>query len=207
MSDRRLIFLVALMLVLGGVLLFDQDWWGDSNRSLPGAVAAISQDSREYTARVRLRATASQLAAVNPLGDWPAEALSEVLERPLFNPSRRAYMPPEPEPQPAPEPEPVVVEEPLDVTLVGVLLGENGRFAMLRENGSGKVLRLKEGQSFEEWVLREVGLREALLVRGERSKTLRLFDKVPPASNSALGTSDDAAGRSDQPVEENELKN
>jgi hypothetical protein len=197
MTNRRLTILIAVMLLLGGALWFDHGWWSGSEQTLPGAVAAPTPDTGEYTERRRLRATASELAAVNPLGDWPAEALAEVLDRPLFNPSRRAYKPP-PEPEPEPEaPEPVV-EETLKLALIGVLLGENGRFAMLKEDGSGKILRLKEGQSLDDWTLAEVRLRDVVLVRGEERKTLKLFDKA------AQKTPDAAAGQSKGGASRNE---
>jgi hypothetical protein len=206
MTNRRLIILIGLMLALAGALWFDHGWWGDSDQTLPGAVAATTPNAGEQTERLRRRATASELAAINPLGDWSAEALSEVLDRPLFNPSRRAAKP-TPVPQPEPEaPEPVVAEA-LDVTLIGVLLGDKVRFAILKENGSGKMLRLKEGQSVEDWTLEEVGLREAIVARGEERTTLKLFEEKragtapQPAVNEAERAAQDEVDKSEDESE------
>jgi general secretion pathway protein N len=189
MNNWRLVMMIAALPVLGGSWWFDRGWRGEPEEVLPNAVAAMAPETGQAD-RPRL----TRLAAVNPLADWPADALAEVLDRPLFNPSRRPFKPPPviapPPPLPAPEP----VPEPLDITLTGVLLSKSGRLALLKENGSGKMLRLKEGQSFEEWTLEAVGLREVVLTGRGEHLTLRLFEDRSGGEGKRISTAEFYSG-------------
>src|SRR5579862_8527183 len=67
--------------------------------------------------------------AANPLWAIPLSALAATRNRPLFTPSRRPPAPavaaaPPPPPRPPPPPPPAVIEHP-NLTLVGIVVGEN----------------------------------------------------------------------------------
>jgi hypothetical protein len=138
---------------------------------------------------------------LNPYAGITAEELSELTDRPLFNPTRapaaEAVVP-----QPAPIQTAVataataVGPPPGDFTLQAVASGENGQYAVVRDNTSGTVFHIKEGQPIDDWQVKEVGVRDITLMRQDRLLQLKLFDSPPevpiqetanPPDNSVIG--------------------
>ena len=98
-----------------------------------------------------LPATAEPLKFTTP----PADAFSEISARPVFIPTRRPIPPPAapsvaaiptPSPPPLPAPPPQ-----LNVALVGIMIGDEGRFALVRPAGSQTVTTLAQGQEIGGW--------------------------------------------------------
>jgi type II secretory pathway component PulC len=87
----------------------------------------------------------------------PLGTFSEIAARPVFIPSRRPLPPPIPSnvpavppapPQPPPAPPP-----PVNLTLVGIMIGAEGRYAVVRAGGSQIVTTLAEGQEIGGWTV------------------------------------------------------
>ena len=106
-------------------------------------------------------------ATGNPLWAIPVSKLSATRDRPLFSSSRR---PPPPTVAAAPAPPPAVVkpvapELPPPFTLVGTIIGENSRIAILLDETSKTSTGVREGDSASGWTLRSVETRSVILGR------------------------------------------
>lgn len=97
---------------------------------------------------------------------------SETVERPVFYPERR---PPEPEPEvvaqapPSPPPEPDV-----ELTLVGVMLTEEGTAVLIRQEDTREVARLGLGEEVADWRLEQVRPQQVTLSQEGRTRELML---------------------------------
>lgn len=179
MANRRLLLgLIASVGLLAYVLL-------NSDDTLLKYVllpAEQSADSPVLVAAGQGETPAEPRAvALNPLM-LPAESLSEIVERPLFNPTRapRAEAPP-----PPPPPEPVIVEmpveeapafDPSDYTLLGVIASAETRRAMIRSNKTDEIFHLTAGEKLMDLTVEAVDAREVTLRLGEDSYKLKLFE-------------------------------
>ncbi len=113
----------------------------------------------------------------NPLWAIPLKTLSATRERPLFTPSRR---PPAPVIAGPPPPQPVAAAPPTPApekprfSLVGAIVGEGESIAVLLDEGTRDIIRLKTGENHAGWVLRSVRRREATLEKGRESMIIAL---------------------------------
>ena len=102
-------------------------------------------------------------------------ALAQVLERPLFSPTRRPPPPPKP-PAPPPPPDPLA-----NVHIFGIFVGEEeGTGGMLASIG-GKVRRVTHADDVSGWKIKAIKEREVTLARGEETRVLRLVQARPAA--------------------------
>lgn len=96
----------------------------------------------------------------------------ETIERPVFYPERR---PPEPEPEvvaqapPPPPPEPDV-----ELTLVGVMLTEEGTAVLIRQEDTREVARIGLGGEVADWRLEQVRPQQVTLSQDGRTRELVL---------------------------------
>lgn len=95
---------------------------------------------------------AGDAAFVNPLDGVGIEQLGETVARPLFSPTRR---PPAPEP---PVAAPVAISQPQpaalpDMRLLGVLISDAARVAILEDGATGKALRVRSTQKIGDWTV------------------------------------------------------
>lgn len=113
-------------------------------------------------------------AMVNGVGSEPdMVAFAQVLERPLFSPTRRPPPPPKP-PAPPPPPDPLA-----NVHIYGIFVGEEeGSGGMLASIG-GKVRRVTTADDVSGWKIKALKDREVTLVRGEETRVLRLVQARP----------------------------
>lgn len=114
-------------------------------------------------------------AGGNPLWGIPLHTMSATRERPLFSPSRRppsrpivAAAPPSPSPSKPPPP----AVPPL--TLVGTVLGGSEDVGVFVEQATKNVIRLRVGEGHDDWRLRSLQARAAILEQGRRRATLAL---------------------------------
>lgn len=122
--------------------------------------------------------------SANPLWAIPLATLTTTRDRPIFSPSRR---PPPPAVAPAPvaaapppRPKPVKVERP-QLALVGTIAGPEQSFGIFVDQTTKAALRLKIGEEYQGWRLRDVAAREVTLVHDEETTVLSL----PPPDASA----------------------
>lgn len=108
----------------------------------------------------------------NPLWSTPLDTIAATRERPLFTQSRRppplAEAPPvnDSAPNPGPGAPPF--------SLVGTVVGDREKLAVMLETGSQNVLRLPLGASASGWRVSDVAVRSVTLTRGPQSVTLEL---------------------------------
>jgi hypothetical protein len=101
----------------------------------------------------------------------PPQRFDEISARPLFAPSRRPYEPPAlPE---APVPLPVEVA-PTPLQLIGVILTEQDRSALIQPLGGRRAIWVREGERLEGWMIEEIGRDRVLLRRDDLMETIAL---------------------------------
>lgn len=102
----------------------------------------------------------------------PLEEYSEIVDRPLFYQARRPPPPADEQPVAAP----VAPTEEDELTLIGVMLIGTQKTALIQNQATGKVARLKVGDTLDNWQVVEVEpQRVTLLRRDGESKQLSLL--------------------------------
>jgi hypothetical protein len=108
----------------------------------------------------------------NPLEVQPLDRLSATRDRPLFSPTRRPTPPP---PPPPPEQPPVaVVPQPPNLTLVGIVLDDEGARALIRSSAT-KADRVQIGDDIGGWKVAQIEGRRLVLSLDGRLATFTLF--------------------------------
>jgi hypothetical protein len=114
----------------------------------------------------------------------PIEDLEATVERPLFTRTRRP--PQAPEPAAVTEAAPVAVpseESPADLT--GIVNGPGLTYAILTNKTTKETVHLRQGETIENWSIREIGPRYVVLARGPGSLRLELFEEKEPGKSAA----------------------
>lgn len=135
----------------------------------PGTVLPAPADPRAVPRERELRG--------NPLWGIPLKLLNATRERPIFSPSRRAPVPvvagPPPVQAVAPAPPPPPPERPR-LTLIGAIAGDDGGIAVILDEATRDIIRLRTGENHAGWVLRSVHGREATLEKDRETMLLAL---------------------------------
>ena len=133
-----------------------------------------------------VRAAPEPLTTGNPLWAIPISKLSATRDRPLFSASRRPRTPAvasAPAPTPAAAAQPPAAAPP-PFTLVGTIIGENSRIAILFNEALKTATGVKQGDSDSGWLLRSVDPRSAILDGSGRTVTLDLPEHAAQESPS-----------------------
>ena len=92
-------------------------------------------------------------------------------------------------PKPKPKPEPQIAEQsdepeagPEDFTLLGIVVANDDKTALLRFNKTNEIFHLKSGQSFSDWQLSEIGPKSVVVKKAELSFSLQLFEQPADAA-------------------------
>jgi hypothetical protein len=114
----------------------------------------------------------------------PMAAFSEIAARPVFIPSRRPIPPPAAltlaaAPAPAPPPPPAPPPQ-INLTLVGIMIGDEGRYALVRSAGSQTVTTLAEGQEIGGWQVYLI-LPDRIVLRVANIETEIMFPVLSPS--------------------------
>src|SRR5262245_32942657 len=117
----------------------------------------------------------------NPLEAQPLDRLSATRDRPLFSPTRRPTPPP---PPPPPEQPPVaVVPQPPNLTLVGIVVDDEGARALIRSSAT-KADRVQIGDDIGGWKVAQIDGRRMVLALDGRFATFTLYsndnEQQPP---------------------------
>lgn len=185
-AQRLLLTLGSAGLLLGAILIAQNFGLGDGYVLEPLGEVAHERLPKEAGTR-------------RSAGLKPFSAYEDLLQRPLFNEDRK--------PTPIDEEvsaTPVATVASLDAQLTGVILMPNVKLAMIRENASGKGLRVRLGTELDGalagWKLVELEPRKAVFeAQGQGRQELELaVDKAgapappPPAMAGAVGMSGSA---------------
>ena len=156
--------------------------------AIPGSTAAVPMDASDFDASQATQrvvaisptppkqAASERVPGANPLWAIPLATLANTGERPIFSPSRRSPPPavaPVAAVAAAPPPKPARVERP-QLALVGTISGSEQRFGIFVEEPTRTALRLKIGEAYQGWQLRNVAAREVTLEHDEQTAVLSL---------------------------------
>ncbi len=129
---------------------------------------------------------AKPLPSGNPLWAVPLSALSATRERPIFSASRRPPQAAVVAPVAEQANPPAAAKSPParpPLALIGAVVGEGDAIAVLMDQTSQKIVRLRRGESHGGWELSSVQPREVTLKQAERTEILSL----KPADGAAGG--------------------
>ncbi len=103
----------------------------------------------------------------------PMRQFDAILQRPLFSQSRR--------PTAEVEATPTVVSGNLRLSLLGITIASNEKFALVLPEGGGDTLRLREGQDYQGWLLSVIESNTIVFTREGAEERLELsYDVAPP---------------------------
>jgi len=124
----------------------------------------------------------------NPLAAQPLDRLSATRDRPLFSPTRRPTPPP---PPPPPEqPAVAVVAQPPNLTLVGIVVDDEGARAIIRSSAT-TADRVQIGDDIAGWKVAQIDGRKMVLALDGRFATFTLFSnensEQPPRDTDTPG--------------------
>lgn len=123
------------------------------------------------------RVPALAMPTGNPLWSVPLSKLSATRDRPVFSASRRP--PPQavvaPIVEKAKPPAQAAVPEPLNLTLVGAVVGESDAIAVFIDRANHGTVRMRAGDTRGGWQLSSIVGREATLKNGDRTEVLVLL--------------------------------
>ena len=216
-TSTNILLLVLWLLILGAIAL---QWLNPPD--LNQEMEAAHQTSLDQDTVMGAGVNSSVSFSLASLDDY-----QEITERPLFYATRR---PPPPEPEvstPSVEPPEPTPDAPL--TLIGVMVVSDNKIALVKNDDTSKVVRLKLGDKIESWQLQTINsdsvvlnkneeTKELLLLRNKRKPTLKttlrqeLNEKRKKRRQRAANRrqqqqeqqADDAANQEEQPVEAKE---
>jgi len=110
-----------------------------------------------------------QAVGGNPLWGIPLSSLTATRSRPIFAPNRRAP------PDEAPYRLQAIAPSQPPFVLVGAIAAETNSVAILVEEGTRAVIRLRQGESHAGWTVQSVKAREVTVKNGQRSAVIELI--------------------------------
>jgi hypothetical protein len=137
----------------------------------------------------------------NPLAGLKLEGLSATLTAPLFTPSRTGPLveaPVEPVAEEPPPPEVPPEQPPPPLQLVGIVMSDATKTALLKDPGTNEVHRLNSGDEYEGWSVTVVDARSIEFRSGDRVQGLKMFESFPTPANYAV-PDDPSLMQGDQP--------
>lgn len=177
MANRRLLLGISAVVGLGTYALLNAD---ETMLKYVLTQADPPAEDSIISSGVPGPGAAPRNVILNPL-QVSAGELSEIVDRPLFNPTRA----PRVEAPPPPPPEPVVADvlveaepefDPSEYTLLGIAASASLKTAMIRANKTDEVFHVSAGQKFLELTVEAVDDREVTLRLEQNSYKLKLFE-------------------------------
>ena len=174
-ATRMNVLLVSAALLAAAAAV---DWLLREAPAAPDATTAVASPGPTSARGVPVSLPDTIQPGDNPLGSMDAAAFSQMLQRPLFSPSRRP-----PAGLPVPEPQPVVVEPQRQdgFRLIGILSTPEGRVAILRGDAGGEALKATVGMHAGPWSITGITRNAARLERDGEVVELRVFNQREPA--------------------------
>jgi hypothetical protein len=140
----------------------------------------------------------------NPLWGIPLASLKATGDRPIFSPSRQRPTPPPPPPvaaAPPPPPPTAAAPEQIPLKLLGTITSPRNAIAICLNQATSEVIRLRTGESFEGWTLRDIQAREAVFEKASARTSLTLSSPDDPQVASAAPPVSDGSAAQPQPAE------
>jgi hypothetical protein len=140
-------------------------------------------DIRPLSASMATRTSSGAAAAPIAVVELARDAFTEVSTRTVFNPSRRLVAP-KPVVMAPPPPPPATPRQPpfAAPTLLGVLVSDEKRIAVLRAAGATEALRLAEGEGAQGWTVKRIRADKVTLqVGASEHDVLLIYERAPTA--------------------------
>jgi general secretion pathway protein N len=174
-------WLLGIGVVLAGLLAWDWQSQEAPTEARPSPPATAARGGTGVRAPSAGPDAPPGAAHMKPLAGLDLDRLHDTVKRPLFERSRRPVEPP-PAPPSKPAPAAPVASAPTAdenaLTLLGVVLGSDGRtVALLKRNKGGQSVRAEEGDVVEGWTVRQIEPQRVILSHGQRQIALQLFRK------------------------------
>jgi hypothetical protein len=144
-----------MIVVRGLALLAAPLAWRSALVLLAAAIAVRELATPSVPAVSAAPPLAVSRAALTPAaaGSRPGIAYPAIAQHPLFSPTRRPWLPP---PAPATR-EAAAPAPPASFTVIGTVIGDGVRRAIVRPPNGDKTIVLAEGQILQGWTLRRIG--------------------------------------------------
>lgn len=173
MKNRRLALLITVAFALAAIVVWiDGPAWlkqfaGEDQAQTNAPASSVVQPAAEAKGKPAL---------LNPIATLGIEDFSDIMERPLFNPSRRNRLPTPPEVTVTPTETEAADVDVSDFTLLAVSSREEAKTAVVRQNSTNEVFHLIVGQTVSDWQVTQVSDREITLLQRGKTFKLRLFE-------------------------------
>jgi hypothetical protein len=132
----------------------------------------------EVTAAARATVAAEAQAEPKKFQPPPERQFNEITARPLFFPSRRPFVP-----AAAADSQAAPTDDPTSVELIGVLLTESERAALVQPKGEPAAHWVREQQTVAGWVIEEIGADRVRLRDGDHVEVVKLrSDQARPTA-------------------------
>ena len=148
----------------------------------------------EVTAAAPATAAAESAAGPTKFQPPPERQFDEISDRPLFFPSRRPFIPFAPQASPADDPA-------ANIELIGVLLTDRQRAALVRPEGQPAARWVHEQQTIAGWLVEEIAADRMRVRDGDHVEVVKLrADQAraptkPEHKRKSAGQNDDAKGK------------
>ncbi len=104
----------------------------------------------------------------------PLEEFQEISARTLFNSTRRPI-------EVLAKPLPAVVISPSRYTVIGILISDGERMALIRRGAAGNYIRVRVGQEVDGWRVERILPDRVIIHKGGTKEELLLKDRIEPA--------------------------
>lgn len=102
----------------------------------------------------------------------PLDEFAEVAERTLFNPTRRPIEPP--------EVDKAQIVKPSLFTLIGILISDGERMALIRRGRAADYLQVREGEEIDGWRVERIAPDRIVIRKGDTQEDVVLKDRTEP---------------------------
>ena len=109
----------------------------------------------------------------------PAEAFSEIVERPLFMENRRPYVAPV-STKPGEHKRPHQAEPDIMtlISLSAIVITNDQRIALIKENRTRKLQQLRQGETYNGWTLTDIQTNSIAMQKGPDTRQIELVVKL-----------------------------
>lgn len=173
-TSTNILLFIFWLFILGFIAL---QWLRPSSLNNITEITEPPSDSRQIA--VNTQNSPPMSFTIADLEDY-----QEITERPLFYATRRPPPPEAPEVAVQEEPE---EEKPIALTLIGVMVVSDSKIALVQNDDTNKVIRLKPGEEIENWQLQTINANSIVLNKNDETKELPLLrNKRKPSLKTTL---------------------
>lgn len=176
MKSRRLGLLSAIAALLAVAVFIDRGLTSSPRETAPRTASELAVATATKAKPADGAENEAEPAVRNPIASLELDSLTQTIERPLFAPNRR---PPVKavrvrKKPPAPPPRAKVKRNPFK--LLGVVGGGDGKIALLRDQRTGRHVRVESGDLIDGWQVEAIDTASVTIKHRQRTVVLSLSD-------------------------------